>query len=52
MVTSIVAGSSAPAGAKFDMLNQFATHVGGGLFACPPGAQAGEFVGQRLFVPA
>jgi deferrochelatase/peroxidase EfeB len=36
--------------AKFDMLNQFATHVGGGLFACPPGMRAGEFVGQRLFV--
>jgi deferrochelatase/peroxidase EfeB len=31
------------------MLNQFATHVGGGLFACPPGARAGEFIGQRLF---
>jgi len=36
--------------AKFDMLNQFATHVGGGLFACPPGMRVGEFVGQRLFV--
>ena len=35
--------------AKFDMLNQFATHVGGGLFACPPGVRAGEFIGQRLF---
>jgi deferrochelatase/peroxidase EfeB len=35
--------------AKFDMLNQFATHVGGGLFACPPGARAGEFIGQGLF---
>jgi deferrochelatase/peroxidase EfeB len=35
--------------AKFDMLNQFATHTGGGLFACPGGAQQGEFVGQRLF---
>jgi deferrochelatase/peroxidase EfeB len=38
--------------AKFDMLNQFATHVGGGLFACPPGARAGEFIGQRLFTSA
>lgn len=38
--------------AKFDMLNQFATHVGGGLFACPPGARAGEFIGQRLFTTA
>jgi deferrochelatase/peroxidase EfeB len=35
--------------AKFDMLNQFATHVGGGLFACPPGARPGEFIGQKLF---
>jgi deferrochelatase/peroxidase EfeB len=34
---------------KLDMLNQFATHVGGGLFACPPGAAEGEHVGQRLF---
>jgi deferrochelatase/peroxidase EfeB len=35
--------------AKFDMLNQFATHTGGGLFACPGGMREGEFVGQRLF---
>jgi deferrochelatase/peroxidase EfeB len=35
--------------AKFDMLNQFTTHVGGGLFACPPGVRAGGFVGERLF---
>jgi len=35
---------------KFDMLNQFVTHVGGGLFACPAGAKEGEFIGQRLFV--
>jgi deferrochelatase/peroxidase EfeB len=34
---------------KFDMLNQFTTHVGSGLFACPPGAQPGEFIGQKLF---
>ena len=34
---------------KFDMLNQFATHVGSGLFACPGGIGEGEFVGQRLF---
>lgn len=38
--------------AKFDMLNQFVTHVGGGLFACPPGARHGEFIGQRLFATA
>jgi deferrochelatase/peroxidase EfeB len=37
---------------KLDMMNQFVTHVGGGLFACPPGAAPGEFVGQRLFASA
>jgi deferrochelatase/peroxidase EfeB len=36
---------------KFDMMNQFVTHVGGGLFACPCGAQPGEFIGQGLFEP-
>jgi deferrochelatase/peroxidase EfeB len=35
--------------AKFDMLNQFVTHTGGGLFACPGGVAEGEFIGQRLF---
>jgi deferrochelatase/peroxidase EfeB len=35
--------------AKFDMMNQFVTHVGGGLFACPGGMAEGEFIGQRLF---
>jgi deferrochelatase/peroxidase EfeB len=35
--------------AKLDMLNQFVTHTGGGLFACPAGVRAGEFIGQRLF---
>jgi deferrochelatase/peroxidase EfeB len=34
--------------AKFDMLNQFVIHTGGGLFACPGGIAPGEFVGQRL----
>lgn len=34
---------------KFDMLNQFVTHVGGGIFACPGGMAEGEFIGQRLF---
>jgi deferrochelatase/peroxidase EfeB len=38
--------------AKFDMLNQYVTHVGGGLFACPPGARVGEFIGQALFAAA
>ena len=38
--------------AKFDMLNQFATHTGGGLFACPGGIAQGEFIGQRLLEPS
>jgi deferrochelatase/peroxidase EfeB len=35
--------------AKFDMMNQFVTNIGSALFACPPGAATGEFIGQRLF---
>jgi deferrochelatase/peroxidase EfeB len=38
--------------ARFDMLNQFVTHTGGGLFACPGGAREGEFIGQGLFETA
>jgi deferrochelatase/peroxidase EfeB len=38
--------------AKFDMLNQFVTHTGGGLFACPGGVRQGEYIGQRLFEKA
>ena len=38
--------------AKLDMLNQFVTHTGGGLFACPGGVREGEFIGQRLFESA
>jgi deferrochelatase/peroxidase EfeB len=34
---------------RMDAMNQFITHVGGGLFACPGGAGKGEFIGQRLF---
>ena len=34
---------------KFDMMNQFVTHVGGGLFACPPGVKEGGYIGQPLF---
>ena len=30
-------------------MNQFITHVGSGLFACPPGVAAGGFIGDRLF---
>ncbi|RFB78458.1 iron uptake transporter deferrochelatase/peroxidase subunit [Methylovirgula sp. 4M-Z18] len=35
--------------AKLDALNQFTTHTGSGLFACPAGVREGEFIGQRLF---
>lgn len=32
-----------------DALNQFTTHTGGGLFACPGGIAPGEFIGEKLF---
>lgn len=35
--------------AQFDMLQQFTTHVGGGLFACPHGVKPGQYIGQDLF---
>jgi deferrochelatase/peroxidase EfeB len=35
--------------ARLDMLNQYVTHTGGGLFACPGGVGPGEFIGQKLF---
>jgi deferrochelatase/peroxidase EfeB len=38
--------------AKLDALNQYTTHVGSGLFACPGGVREGEFIGQRLFETA
>jgi len=36
---------------KLDLLNQYATHVGSGLFACPPGTGTapGSFIGEALF---
>ena len=34
---------------KFDMLNQFVTHVGGGMFACPGGVRKGGWLAQDLF---
>ena len=37
---------------KFDALNQFVTHTGGGLFACPGGIPAGGYLGQQLFEKA
>jgi len=37
---------------RFDMLNQFVTHVSSALFACPRGTAEGEYVGQRLLESA
>ncbi len=34
---------------KLDMLNQFTTHIGSGVFACPGGVAEGELIGERLF---
>ena len=34
---------------KLDALNQFVTHTGSGLFACPSGVQPGGYIGQALF---
>jgi deferrochelatase/peroxidase EfeB len=34
--------------AKFDMINQFVTHTGSGIFACPPGCAPGEPIGAAL----
>lgn len=34
---------------RFDMMNQFVTHIGGGVFACPGGVRRGEHLGQKLF---
>ncbi len=34
---------------RFDMMNQFITHVGSGLFAVPRGPEKGEYIGQKLF---
>jgi deferrochelatase/peroxidase EfeB len=35
--------------AKLDALNQFTTHTGSGLFACPSGVTEGAYIGQPLF---
>lgn len=35
--------------ASNDALSRYTTHVGSGIFACPPGPARGEFVGQHLF---
>jgi deferrochelatase/peroxidase EfeB len=34
---------------KFDMMNQFTTHIGSAIFACPPGAKQGSYIGAELF---
>jgi deferrochelatase/peroxidase EfeB len=36
------------AGKGNDALNEYITHVGSGLFACPPGVAAGAFWGETL----
>jgi deferrochelatase/peroxidase EfeB len=38
--------------AQLDAMNQFTTHVGSALFAIPPGATQGSFIGQPLFLTA
>jgi deferrochelatase/peroxidase EfeB len=38
--------------ARLDAMNQFTTHNGGALFACPPGVGEGEYIGQSLFETA
>jgi deferrochelatase/peroxidase EfeB len=35
--------------ARFDMMNQFVTNTGGGLFACPAGVAKGGYIGEALF---
>ncbi|HYP64688.1 MAG TPA: iron uptake transporter deferrochelatase/peroxidase subunit [Acidocella sp.] len=37
---------------KFDALNQFTTHVGSAIFACPPGVTKGGYIGQGLLETA
>lgn len=34
---------------KLDAMNQFVTHVGSGIFACPPGVSPGGYLGDKLF---
>jgi deferrochelatase/peroxidase EfeB len=35
--------------AGHDAMNEYIRHVGSGIFAVPPGAKAGSFVGAELF---
>jgi deferrochelatase/peroxidase EfeB len=37
---------------KIDALNQFTTHTGSAVFACPPGVRPGQYIGQGLFETA
>jgi deferrochelatase/peroxidase EfeB len=37
---------------RIDPLNQFTTHVGSAVFACPGGVQRGSYIGQALFETA
>ena len=37
------------AGLNNDLLNEYIVHVGSGLFACPPGVDAGGYWGDTLF---
>jgi deferrochelatase/peroxidase EfeB len=37
---------------RIDALNQFTTHVGSAVFACPGGVQRGSYIGQALFETA
>jgi deferrochelatase/peroxidase EfeB len=34
---------------KFDMMNQFVTPIGGGMFAYPGGVAEGRYLAQDLF---
>jgi deferrochelatase/peroxidase EfeB len=35
--------------AREDIMNQFTTHVGSAIFACPPGVSPGSYLGAGLF---
>jgi deferrochelatase/peroxidase EfeB len=37
---------------RLDALNQFTTHIGSGIFACPPGVGPGTYLGQSLLEKA
>ncbi|GAA3615257.1 iron uptake transporter deferrochelatase/peroxidase subunit [Kineosporia mesophila] len=47
--TQFVTIQNSLAGNANDVLNEYIQHVSSGLFACPPGVKAGEYVGQALF---